>query len=74
MDNQLINYAYDGKKLYRVVMKRLTTLHRSLNDLAHTADVAFTTIWRWNQGSKPEIDTVLKVQRVIEKWEALAIH
>lgn len=70
IENALMN-ARDGVKYYRTIMRRLAQCkpHGSINKLCTTADVAFTTVWRWKNGSKPEIDTVLKIEAVLRSWE-----
>lgn len=71
IENALME-ARDGIKYYRLIMRRLAHCkpHRSLNELCTTADVSFTTVWRWKGGSNPEIDTVLKIEAVLKDWES----
>lgn len=70
--SNLFSYAHDGKLFYKAVMKRLSKLDDvSLNELCVTANIEFSTAWRWNNdGRKPTTDTVNAVEKALSKLEA----
>lgn len=73
----LLAYAHDGKKFYEAVLKRLEPLRKygkSLNMLCTISGVDFSTVWRWNQGSRPELDTINRLEKVFRRWERETIH
>lgn len=67
--SDLMNYAHDGVKFYKAVMMRLAKCHHSLNALCTESGISFSTTFRWKKGSKPEMDTILKLEQVFRKWE-----
>lgn len=69
MVSSLLLHADDGKKFYAAVMARLEPLNRSINSLCATSGIAFTTLWRMNRGSRPEIGTIQKLEKTLKMWE-----
>ncbi len=67
----LFDYATDGLKFYKAVMLRLAKIapHISLNELCEKADIAFSTTHRWHHGSKPDAETVMKVEKAFKHYE-----
>ena len=72
MTQQLLNYAHDGAALHEVVKERVYALGRSLNALALASGVAFSTFDRWRKGSRPQVATVLTVERTLTAWHEAA--
>ena len=71
----LLRHAHDGVLFYKAVMKRLYALDAiSLADLCVKAGIDFSTAWRWKSGSKPCIDTVNAIEKVLAKLENQSAH
>lgn len=67
----LFEFANDGVRFYKAVMKRLAKVrpHLSLNAFCEYADVAFSTTHRWKLGSKPDAETIMKVEKAFKHFE-----
>lgn len=67
----LTDVMHDGRKFYTAIQERLGKLdaEKDMNFLLFTAGLDYSTGWRWSQGSKPEIDSVRRVEKVLNKWE-----
>lgn len=67
----LFNYAQDGLKFYKAVMARVSHVKPflSLNALCEQAGIAFSTTHRWKNGSKPDTDTVVKLEKAFKHFE-----
>lgn len=67
----LFHKAHDGLKFYKAVMERLAKIspHVSLNAFCEKADIAFSTTHRWRKGSKPDGETVMKVEKAFKHFE-----
>lgn len=67
----LFSYANDGSKFYKAVMTRLAKIspHVSLNAFCDKAGIVFSTTHRWRHGSKPDGDTVMKVEKAFRHFE-----
>lgn len=69
----LFAYACDGTFFYKAVMKRLSKLDDvSLADLCELAGINFSTSFRWKNGSKPDPDTIERVEAAFNKFERRA--
>jgi predicted transcriptional regulator len=72
MKRPLIDYAYDGKRFYNAIRKRMLKLPtRTMSALCEEAGKDFSTAWRWQRGSVPDIETVHAVEKALQKFEKL---
>lgn len=67
----LFKYTNDGLKFYKAVMARLSHVkpHVSLNAFCDQAEIAFSTTHRWKSGSKPDAETVMKLEKAFKHFE-----
>lgn len=68
---RLLELADKPKKLVSVLKKRLAAIDRSVNELCAATNVRWSTIWRWEeQGAKPNVSTLIKLDIQLKQWEA----
>ncbi len=67
----LFKYANDGIAFYKAMMKRLSHIkpHLSLNAFCDQAEIAFSTTHRWKSGSKPDAETIMKIEKAFKHFE-----
>ena len=70
--DSLVLIAHDGKKFHYAVIQRLKGVGRHISELIEKAGIDASTAWRWSQGSKPELDTVHRIEKVLNRRDLQA--
>lgn len=70
----LLNFAHNGVVFHAKVRARIDYIALSMNKLCREARIAFSTSDRWRTGSKPDVDTIREVEKIIKKHEIAYSH
>lgn len=68
-NDNLTMLAGNAQRLRATITDRLAKLDKSLNELCEATRTGISTIWRWGQGSDPNISTLRKLETQLQKWE-----
>lgn len=66
---QLVDLLEDGEALYADIKRRCKAVKKSVRQLCKASKVSESTLWRIRKGSKPQPDTLTKLQNTLREWE-----
>lgn len=66
---RITELAKKGDRIYKDAEMRCEAVDKSVNELCRESGVSVATLWRMKHGSVFNVRTLLKLERVLAKWE-----